>query len=119
MERNWFDPDILGGEEGRIRASKLEETRNEGDFGCYAVANRGEGAVASLVESHNLIYAFQLVRQYKTVLNQRLFYRIADMGSGLGLTTEALGSVYPGASVVGFEISHDAVEYGRRTFSKV
>jgi SAM-dependent methyltransferase len=116
MEKNWFDPDVLGELERRTRSSNLEEVRNEGDFGCYAVANRGEGVVASLVESHNLVYAFQRVNQYRAVLKQRRFYRIADMGCGLGLTTEALSRLYPEARVVGFDISHDAVEYARRTF---
>jgi SAM-dependent methyltransferase len=118
IEKNWFDPDALGEVERRTRSSNLEKVRNEGDFGCYAVANRGEGVVASLVESHNLVYAFQRVLQYRRVLKRRSFYRIADMGCGLGLTTEALSRVYPEARVVGFEISHDAVEYARRTFHK-
>jgi trans-aconitate methyltransferase len=69
----------------------------------------------SRIEGHNLIYADQRVQQYHTVLGRRVFRRIADIGCGLGFTTQALTRRYPQARVVGIDVSADAVEYGRRT----
>jgi len=111
----WFSPASLNASQAEIRDRSAEALSGGGDFGSYAIANRGGGLAVSGIESHNLIHADQRVRQYRTVLGRRNFKRIADIGCGLGFTTQALARHYPQARVVGIEVSADAIDYARRT----
>ena len=112
----WFAPEILAEEQWKTRQALPSTLGCDGDFGSYAKANRGDGLATSGIESHNLVHTRGRVAQYARILNQRTFSRIADIGCGLGMTTNALAQQFPGARVVGFEVSTDAVEFARRTF---
>jgi trans-aconitate methyltransferase len=108
----WFEPAELARAEEEVRAKGTVK----GDFGSYAAANRTGRLSGSGIENHNLVHADGRVRQYAHVLGGRDFADIADMGCGLGLTADALARAFPGARVVGYEMSQDAVDFASRQF---
>lgn len=108
----WFEASALSAEEAKARGEGVVK----GDFASYAKVNRNDTLAGSGIESHNLMFAEHRARLYREMLGRRDFAAIADMGCGLGLTTAALAGQFPGAQVVGYEISQDAVEYGTRHF---
>ena len=112
----WFDPEALDTQQSSTYSTHADDQRIGGDFGSYAIANRGGGLAASGVESHNLVYGNHRVAQYATVLGNRTFNRIADIGCGLGITTNALAQRYPRAEVIGLEVSQDAIEFAQKNF---
>ena len=119
MARYWFDPDAMDEDQRKASQSDPDQVRGTGDFGSYAMTNRGGGLIGSDIEGHNLIHARQRVAMYASILRGRPFKRIADIGCGLGITTAALAEHYPKAHVVGVEVSSDAVAFGRRNWPQV
>lgn len=115
-DKQWFDPDNLAAQEQAIRGAAPEEGRGKGDFGSYALVNRGGGLAGSGIESHNLIHAEARARLYRQLLGGWHPASIADLGCGLGLTSGALKRAYPQAAIQGFEVSGDAVDFAARTF---
>lgn len=114
----WFDPEALEATQSEVHKTAIGDMDTAGGFGSYAVANRGAGLAASRAGSHNLLFASQRVAQYAAVLGGRTFERIADIGCGLGITTDALSRHYPQAEVVGLEISTDGIEYAQKNFKR-
>lgn len=112
----WFDPETLDTAQKQAYGTRADDLRPSGDYGSYAIANRGAGLAASHVNNHNLVYGAYRVAQYACILGRRAFDRIADLGCGLGITTDALARRYAQAEVIGFEISQDAVEFAQKTF---
>lgn len=118
MMAQWFDPDALAEQQRKMRQEPASSLTGGGDFGSYALANRGGGLAGSGIEGHNLVHARGRVGQYAALLGGRTFTRIADLGCGLGLTTGALAEHFPEAAVTGFEVSADAVEFAGKTFPR-
>lgn len=114
----WFDPEALDAAQAESHRSSTDSARIGGDYGSYAIANRGGGLSVSGVSNHNLIYGAHRVAQYAAILGGRTFDRIADMGCGLGITTDALAGHYLGAEVLGFEVSQDAIEFAQSHFKR-
>lgn len=111
MKDDWFLPEKLSAQEQQSRGKD-----GLGDFGSYARVNRTGTLADSEIEGHNLVFADARVRLYVQMLPLRAYGAIADMGCGLGLTTGALAAAFPQAKVSGYDISHDAIEYGARTY---
>lgn len=118
MNTPWFDPKLLDKAQTEARSQDAGSLQTNNDFGSYAVANRGHGLSYSNISSHNLISALPRIRQYAEVIGSASFKKIADMGCGLGITTNALKEYYSDAEVSGFEVSSDAVEFASRNFPK-
>ena len=112
----WFEPQVLAEKAALVAQKAPSEVNVGGDFGSYAKANRGGGLADSGIENHNLINASGRVAQYAHLLRRTDFRRIADMGCGLGLTSNALARRYQAAQVTGFEVSSDAVQFASRQF---
>jgi len=112
----WFDPDVLAHEQAKARKTPPQELPITGDFGSYAVVNRGQGLAQSGIQSHNLIHTRSRIVAYDILLGRKRLSRIADLGCGIGLTTNALAQHYPDAEVTGIDVSVDAIEYATRTF---
>lgn len=113
----WTNPDVMARLDAEMSAAPaLDGLAEKGDFGSYAVANRGGGLEESGVEHHNLFHVEGRVALYAAALPQRPFGAIADMGCGLGLTTDALRRRLGAETADGYEISSDAVAFASRTF---
>jgi|AGTN01.1.fsa_nt_gi Methylase of polypeptide chain release factors len=111
----WFHPQELSSEADRLRGN----VACGGDFGTYARANASGTLEGSDVESHNLVFASQRVALYAILWKRYALASIADMGCGLGLTAGALAEQYPEAAVHAYDVSGDAIEFGRKSFPKV
>jgi len=114
MTETWFSPRRL-----QEQARAPDRERVGGDFGSYAQALRTGSIVGTEAASHNLVHAEGRVRQYRHVLRRRSFTAIADIGCGLGFTAAALAKAFPGARVVGYELSPDAVAFASQHFPGV
>ena len=114
---DWFDPKTLDAAQAEAYRSSTDSPLIGGDYGSYAIANRGGGLSVSGVSNHNLIFGAHRVAQYAAVLGGRRFNRIADIGCGLGITTDALARHYRQAEVLGLEVSQDAIEFARIHFN--
>lgn len=113
----WFLPSHLSEKEKIARTQSKRELGN--DFGSYAVINETNSLEKSAIESHNLIHADARVRLYRKVLPRKKYIDIADIGCGIGMTASSLARRFPGARVIGYEISHDAVTYATRMYPHV
>jgi trans-aconitate methyltransferase len=118
MPPEWFDPETLDVRQGVVYRTRADDPEIGGDFGSYAIANRGAGLAESGIGNHNLVYARQRVKLYDIILRGQTLNRIADIGCGLGITTNALACHYHNAEVLGLEISADAVEFAQNNFKR-
>ena len=121
----WWSPEMLAEKERRVRSgfdSASSDVRN--DYAAYKSLTAGADPLASGLYLHNE-FDEQRIRtlcsDYHRIV--RAFggsapRRIADLGSGAGFTTEGLRRRWPEATVVGFELSEDAVLYARRQWPR-
>lgn len=113
----WMRPDNLARMDSELSVKSVEELAGKGDFGSYAAANRGTGLANSGIEHHNLIHVDSRVQLYAAILPRHRFAICADMGCGLGMTSDAMRRRFGADSVDGYDISSDAVEFANRTFA--
>ncbi|MBR9971887.1 class I SAM-dependent methyltransferase [Magnetospirillum sulfuroxidans] len=111
----WMQPDRLA----QSAESERGNLSAHGDFGCYARVNSTGSLADSGIESHNLVFADGRGALYKQMWRGLRLNAIADIGCGLGLTSAALARQFPAASVYGYELSPDAIEFARRSFPQV
>lgn len=114
-EKHWFDPSLL--EKMDDEASR--EVRLSGDFSLYNKINKSNKISGSGIESHNLVHAYYRCVLYYKILKTKSFGQIADMGCGIGLTTQELKNVFSDSNVIGYDVSSDAIDYAKRTFNNV
>lgn len=114
----WFDPNALDKSQEDFRNKRFDNLNIKNDFASYAIANRGDGLQGASVNSHNLVKALPRIKQYNDILGRTNFNRIADIGCGLGITTNALAEYYVNSKVTGFDVSLDAVEFATKNFPR-
>lgn len=116
----WWSPEILAETERRIRSgadAASGDIRN--DYGSYKALVAGADPFTSGLYLHNEFDRRRVdtvCRDYRRIA--RSFSvdeprKVADLGSGAGFTTAGLRRMWPHASVVGFELSEDAVNFAR------
>lgn len=119
----WWTPEVLAVREALTRARySTDDLDFRGDFGCYRALKLGIDPEICLLNEHNACHRSEvsgLCRDYRNVLKatgQRMPRRIADIGCGVGYTTDGLKRVWADAVVHGYDISRDAVELAQRTW---
>jgi SAM-dependent methyltransferase len=121
QEAPWWSPEVLAAKERLVRSGVDEASSDiRNDYAAYKSLNAGADPIASGLYLHNE-FDWKRIRavcaDYRRIVGSVSLQqpgRIADLGSGAGFTTEGLRRTWPGATVVGFELSEDAVEYARR-----
>jgi len=124
-ETPWWSPEVLAEKERLVR-SGIDDASSDirNDYAAYKFLSAGADPIASGLYLHN---EFDWTRigavcaDYRRIVQSvtsKQPERIADLGAGAGFTTEGLRRAWPGATVVGFELSEDAVTYARRQWSK-
>ena len=119
----WWEPDNLSEQEEIIRKELSEEDYVKGgDFGSYKGMKEGIDPQKVNLKAHN-VYQEQKLKKwtkdyFKLIRREKKHNpnNIADLGCGLGFTTQTLKNFYIKSSVYGYEISHDAVEYAKKNF---
>lgn len=118
-QNDWWRADRLQIEEKRIRNDyEFDEIDPRTDYGSYRLLLNGACAKASLIASHNDVEPKFKVEAIASLLQVRTPTSILDAGCGAGYTTEALAKHYPGASVLGVDISEDGVAYAKKTHQR-
>ena len=92
------------------------------DFGSYKALKEGVSIKDSGLINHNICskkIINNVLNDYIELLkkeNIKAPRSIADYGCGAGFTTNVLKEIFQDASVIGYEISYDAVDYARTNF---
>ena len=123
LNSEWWDPDNLAKNEERLRKTLTSDNYSKsGDFGSYKAINNGLNLDDSYLYLHNLCDEETLIKtviDYTKILRKydRRFPRtIADIGCGAGFTSNVLKNIFSNASVFGYEVSYDAIEYAKEKF---
>ncbi len=115
MDKYWFSPKNLEKSRAEYESADPISMPGGGDFSSYAKANRGVGLVGSGIENHNLVNPTIRIRLYKHIVGASPHAKIADLGCGLGFSSNALADVFS-ANVDGYEVSLDAVQFSEKTW---
>lgn len=115
MQQNeWWRAENLQSEERRIRrASDTSTVDPRTDYGSYRMLLSGSDAAQSQIGSHNELAPEHRLTAIAPLLRMKDPAAILDAGCGAGFTTQVLALHYPGAYVLGVDISEDAVTYAR------
>jgi SAM-dependent methyltransferase len=117
----WWSPEVLAEKERRVRAgldAAASDIKN--DYAAYKALAHGADPLASGLYLHNEFDPRRVTtvcRDYFAITSaatEQSPRNVADLGSGAGFTTAGLKRVWPDATVVGFELSEDAVAFARR-----
>ena len=112
----WWRPENLNKSQERVR--KINDFSNlllEGDFGSYRRVLFGDDFSSSMLTSHNDVNPEPKIKFIHGLYNlgQESALDILDVGCGMGITSECLGRFYKNASVLGVEVSEDAIVYAK------
>jgi len=116
---DWFSPKRLTRQNRESRIKSVNELNLGGDFGIYALANRGLGMDLAAIRQHNLVNTKIRAVLYREILGNSKYITIADLGCGLGFTTAALAEEFMTNQVTGYEISEDACEFAAKAFPSI
>lgn len=123
LRKPWWSPEVLAAEEALARNRITPDDLNfRSDFGCYRALQLGIDPELCLLNEHNAFRRSEvsgLCRDYRNVLKavrQRVPTKIADIGCGVGYTTDGLKRIWRDATVHGYDIAHDAVELAQRAW---
>lgn len=118
-ESSWILPDNLKLQELKFRNGEIAPDKTN-DFGSYKLLNNG---LDSQIEAHNACgiraIHFSKCMRYLIKKNQILTESVADMGAGAGFVAAAMKRFFPEANIDCYEISGDAVDYGRKNFPDI
>lgn len=118
INADWWKPkNLKTSEKAFLEKEQLEELDTENDFGSYKVMRLYNDIERSQIISHNDIQPNYHVKTIKKLLRNYSPNSIADLGCGLGFTTNELKNIYPNASITGIDISEDAIAYARDNFT--
>ena len=108
---NWWAPNKL--KEAEEKARQTGDLNSiEGDFGAYRKALLN-GIQGSQAEDHNDINPLIKIDALSRVLHIKNPSSILDVGCGLGIAAGAMTQYFPGAKVMGVDISEDAIAYAK------
>lgn len=116
---SWFSTKKLKESEEFYRNNQIESPEN--DFSSYAMLLKGKegsqiaqhNAVGKAAETYSKNVSY-LIGKYNLKHTS-----IADMGCGAGFITSEVQKKFKSSKVYGFEISHDAIAYGKQTFPDI
>lgn len=110
--KNWWQPDNLKNAEAEIRKiSNHEELDTRNDFGSYRKVLLTGDFKDSHLEEHNDLDPAAKIKAIHSILRNPDPQSILDAGCGMGFTTAALSKQYPKSTVLGVDISNDAVAF--------
>lgn len=117
----WILPEKLKQQELQERQQSVGSSNLRGDFGSYkALLNNQKD---TMIEYHNSVgvnarvmakYLKKYIVKYYGMPNL-----IADMGCGAGFIAHELKEILPESKICAFDISQDAISYGRAHFKNV
>lgn len=115
---DWWKPENLRSIEANYRAeSDVSKLDPRNDFGSYRIMRMTNDAERAQINAHNDTNPRFRVAMVKELLDGFSPTAICDVGCGLGFTTDAIKSAFPGAKVTGIDISEDAVVFASGRFS--
>ncbi|MBM3366636.1 MAG: methyltransferase domain-containing protein [Betaproteobacteria bacterium] len=119
-ERAWWSPEALAQREREVRtAGAAGETDVRNDFASYKALAQSGNTDTSGLYMHNEVEPWRIdtvCGDYATLIRRFRDHApktIADLGCGAGFTTDGLHRVWPSATVTGFDVSVDAVQFAR------
>ena len=113
----WWHPKALVSAELKTRAiSDVDALDVQNDFGSYRAAALGADLRRALVHAHNDLHPAGRVQWLVKLLGISDARSVLDAGCGLGFTTAAIARELPKSSVLGVDVSSDAVTYARQRF---
>ncbi len=116
----WWEPNELKKVEREFRdKSNIDECDPYNDFGSYRRLLLGDSLKGSQLAEHNDISPEVKINLIKRYLCLDDIESILDVGCGVGYTANALGKAFPGASVLGIDVSTDAIEYAKSKFPMI
>lgn len=123
-EGEWWSPESLAAREREVRTGSTSDSADlRNDFASYRALASGLDPQASGLHQHNEVERWRIdtvCRDYEAIIRRKLRYspkRIADLGCGAGFTTDGLHRTWPDATVTGFDVSHDAIDYARKRWT--
>lgn len=119
-EKNWWLPtNLIEDEENFRKIDDINLLDTGNDFGSYRRVFLTNDINASQLELHNDLSPISKIHLLSKVIKITAPSSILDAGCGMGFTTQAISETYPGASVLGVDISKDAIEFATKTHKKV
>ena len=116
----WWSPEALAAREQEIRSgADAEATDVRNDFASYKALVSGSDETTSGLYMHNEVQKWRIdtmCRDYAAIVRARRSRNpqtVADLGCGAGFTTDGLWRMWPSATVTGFDVSVDAVQFAR------
>ncbi|MFM7046654.1 MAG: class I SAM-dependent methyltransferase [Actinomycetota bacterium] len=119
-ERAWWSPEVLAEREREVRSgtsADADDVRN--DFASYRALQGGGDVESSGLHLHNEVEPWRIdivCRDYQAIVRRVLGgapRSVADLGCGAGFTSDGMHRRWPNATVRGFDVSHDAVQFAR------
>ena len=120
--KEWWQPANLEKQEELIRnveqIESLEKGAHGGDFGSYKKVLITNNVQNTQLGMHNDLNSQNKISFINNLLpvNKRTVTHILDVGCGMGFTTHELGKFYQNATILGVDISHDAIAFAKKTF---
>jgi len=117
MKDKWWSPVFLKQREREVHSVSDTFLLNlEDDFGCYRKVFLTGRLEQSLIECHNAVKPLNRVRWLIRTCDFSGVQSVLDAGCGLGFTSNAFAQLIPGASVLGVDMSEDAIAYAKQAF---
>jgi 2-polyprenyl-3-methyl-5-hydroxy-6-metoxy-1,4-benzoquinol methylase len=119
-DNDWWTPEKLKSSEEQIKSiNDGHVLRSMGDFGTYKDALLNGITDESPIHSHNDLNPEKKIKALlKYIAPLPKDAHILDVGCGLGFASKALAELIPGASVLGVDISSDAIKFAKERFTK-
>ena len=120
--KEWWHPTSLEKQEKVIRdvdqIESLEKGANGGDFGSYRKVFLQNDFQNTHLGMHNDLNSQNKISFIDSLLpvDKRSITHILDVGCGMGFTTHELGKFYQNATILGVDISHDAIAFAKKKF---
>lgn len=97
--------------------NKIDDLDARNDFGSYRRVLLGDNFKSAGIALHNDLEPLRKVQSIRKYLKIKENARILDAGCGLGFTTDAIAASFPRSSVLGIDISIDAIEFASKRFT--
>jgi 2-polyprenyl-3-methyl-5-hydroxy-6-metoxy-1,4-benzoquinol methylase len=116
MDNNlWWHPENLAKDEKNFRENLSDNDLNlNNDFGSYRKVLKTGKIKGSRLNLHNDLFPLIKLSAIDRIFGPFNPKSILDAGCGMGFTTKALKNIYKTASVLGVDVSMDAIEYAKK-----